>query len=173
VIRETYNPVVRTTESDVLKPVMEAELLVLDDLGAEKTSEWVDETLNLIVNTRYSERRLSIFTSNYDISDDPSDPDSLQVRVGFRMYSRLHEMCEFLHLDGADYRELPLNGGVDDLQALWKLRKRPVASRRPAPKGSTSAPAAAALPSRSMSQARARLTQDPLELKWRGGKAGT
>jgi hypothetical protein len=70
-----------------------------------------------------------------------------------------------------------LNGGVDDLQALWKLRKRPVASRRQAPKGSMSAPAASAtqaLPSRSMSQARARLTQqDPLELKWRGGKAGT
>lgn len=178
VIRETYNPSVRATESDVLKPVMNAELLVLDDLGAEKTSEWVDETLNMIVNTRYSERRLTIFTSNYDISDDPTDPDSLQVRVGFRMYSRLHEMCEFLHMDGADYRELPLNGGVDDLQALWKLRKRPVATRRQAPKGSSSAPAAASaqggLPSRSIGQARARLTQqEPLELKWRGGKAGT
>jgi hypothetical protein len=139
---------------------MEAELLVLDDLGAEKTSEWVDETLNLIVNTRYAERRLTLFTSNYDISDDPTDPDSLQVRVGFRMYSRLHEMCEFLHLDGADYRELPLNGGVDDLQALWKLRSRPPASRRP-------------LPSRSSSQARARLSPDAIDLKWRGGKAGT
>jgi DNA replication protein DnaC len=187
VIRETYNPVVRATESDVLRPVMEAELLVLDDLGAEKTSEWVEETLNLIVNTRYSERRLSIFTSNYDISDDPTDPDSLQVRVGFRMYSRLHEMCEFLHMDGADYRELPLNGGVDDLQALWKLRKRPLTSRRTPPKAQGSGAAASsgqalsaapasqgALPSRSVSQARARLTQqDPLELKWRGGKAGT
>jgi DNA replication protein DnaC len=186
VIRETYNPVVRTTEMDVLKPVTDAELLVLDDLGAEKTSEWVDETLNLIVNTRYSERRLTIFTSNYDISDDPTDPDSLQVRVGYRMYSRLHEMCEFLHMDGADYRELPLNGGVDDLQALWKLRKRhPVTSRRMPPKAqgagagaafatAASGAAAPALPSRSIGQARARLTQqDPLELKWRGGKAGT
>lgn len=171
VIRETYNPAVRTTEGDVLRPVMEAELLVLDDLGAEKTTEWVDETLNLIVNTRYSERRLTIFTSNYDISDDPTDPDSLQVRVGFRMYSRLHEMCEFLHLDGADYRELPLNGGVDDLQALWKLRKRPPSMRRPV-KGST---LGQSLPSRSTSQARARLSGSPdaLDLKWRGGKAGT
>ena len=44
---------------------MEADLLVLDDLGAEKTSEWVEETLNLIVNTRYNERRATIFTSNY------------------------------------------------------------------------------------------------------------
>jgi len=36
---------------------MEADLLVLDDIGSEKTSEWVEETMNLIVNTRYNERR--------------------------------------------------------------------------------------------------------------------
>ena len=54
----------------VIRPVMEAELLVLDDLGAEKTSDWVEETMNLIVNTRYNEQRLTIFTSNYeDIPD--------------------------------------------------------------------------------------------------------
>ena len=57
VIRSTYNPVVRTAEMDMLRPVMEADLLVLDDIGAEKTSEWVEETMNLIVNTRYNERR--------------------------------------------------------------------------------------------------------------------
>ena len=42
---------------DILRPVMTAELLVLDDLGAEKPSEWVEETMSLIVNTRYNERR--------------------------------------------------------------------------------------------------------------------
>ena len=86
---------------------MNADLLVLDDLGAEKTSEWVEETMNLIVNTRYNERRLTIFTSNYlDIPDD-TDPNSLLFRIGHRMRSRLHEMCEFVEMDGADYRELP------------------------------------------------------------------
>lgn len=158
VIRQTYDPVARTSERDVLRPVMEAELLVLDDLGAEKTSEWVDETLNLIVNHRYSERRTTIFTSNYDIGD-LGDPDSLQVRVGLRMYSRMHEMCEFHHLDGADYRELPPNGGGDDLQALWKLRRRPQAR---------------SLPARSGSPARAQLRGDGRgDLKWPGGRAGT
>ena len=104
-------------------------MLVLDDLGAEKTSEWVEETLNLIVNTRYSERRTTVFTSNYeDKGDDTTDPDSLLFRIGFRMRSRLHEMCELLDLDGADYRELPPNGGVDDLVTLWKLRTK--ASRK-------------------------------------------
>ncbi len=57
VIRSTYDPSIRTTELEILRPVMTADLLVLDDLGAEKTSEWVEETMNLIVNTRYNERR--------------------------------------------------------------------------------------------------------------------
>src|SRR3954447_26291026 len=124
VIRSTYDPSIRTTELEILRPVMTADLLVLDDLGAEKTSEWVEETMNLIVNTRYNERRLTIFTSNYlDIPDD-SDPNSLVFRIGFRMRSRLHEMCDFIVLDGADYRQIPANGGPDDLLMLWKTRKK-------------------------------------------------
>ena len=72
-----------------LRPVMTADLLVLDDLGAEKTSEWVEETMNLIVNTRYNERRLTIFTSNYQDIPDDTDPNSLMFRIGHRMRSRL------------------------------------------------------------------------------------
>ena len=95
VIRSTYDPSIRTTEIEVLRPVMHAELLVLDDLGAEKTSEWVDETMNLIVNTRYNERRLTIFTSNYPDIPDDTEPNALVFRIGHRMRSRLHEMCDF------------------------------------------------------------------------------
>jgi DNA replication protein DnaC len=161
VIRSTYDPVNRTQEMDVLRPVIEADLLVLDDLGAEKTSEWVEETLNLIVNARYSEKRITVFTSNYDDNPDSSDPDSLLFRIGFRMRSRLHEMCEFLYLDGADYRELPPNGGVDDLINLSKLRSK--AARRPS------------LPSRSAGQARAQIREKDGkgDLKWSGGRAGS
>jgi DNA replication protein DnaC len=159
VIRSTYNPVVKATEFEVLRPVMEAELLVLDDIGAEKTSEWVEETLNLIVSTRYNERRLTIFTSNYEENPgDPTDPNSLFVRVGFRMHSRLYEMCEFLEYEGADYRQLPPNGGPEDLQAMWKLQGRP-----------------AGLPRRSGSPVRAQLrTPDPkADVAWPGGRAGS
>src|SRR6266481_2316384 len=115
VIRSTYDPSIRTTELEILRPVMTADLLVLDDLGAEKTSEWVEETMNLIVNTRYNERRLTIFTSNYLDIPDETDPNSLLCRIGFRMRSRLHEMCDFVEMDGVDYRELPKNGGPEDL----------------------------------------------------------
>ena len=89
------------------------DLLVLDDLGAEKPSEWVEETMTLIVNTRYNERRPTIFTTNYIDIPDETDLDSLKGRVGFRMHSRLHEMCDFLEYDGGDFRTV---GGFDLLQ---------------------------------------------------------
>jgi DNA replication protein DnaC len=165
IIRSTYDPLVRESERDVLRPVMTADVLVLDDLGAEKASEWVDETLNLIVNTRYSERRLTLFTSNYVDDPDPSMPESLLYRIGFRMRSRLHEMCEFLDLDGADYRELPPNGGQDDLVALWRMRQKPGATRLPA---KASAPMRAKL--REGDRAPGIAAPD---LKWPGGRAGT
>jgi DNA replication protein DnaC len=160
-IRSTYNPVVRTAEMDILRPVIVADLLVLDDLGAEKPSEWVEETMNLIVNTRYNERRPTIFTTNYEDLPDEAELESLKVRVGFRLHSRLHEMCEFLEYDGGDYRMLPANGGADDLTALWKRQR----GRR-------------ALPSRTQGAARAQLRDAPerkeaREIKWPGGRAGT
>jgi DNA replication protein DnaC len=156
-IRSTYNPVVKTAEMEILQPVMDADLLVLDDIGAEKTSEWVEETLNLIVNTRYNERRPTIFTSNFEEKDDRTDPDSLLVRVGFRMHSRLYEMCEFLEYDGADFRHAPPSPGSDDLLNLWKLQRRP--GRLPA--------------AATGRQAKAQLRDGKGELKWSGGRAGT
>jgi DNA replication protein DnaC len=86
--------------------------------------------MNLIVNTRYSEKRLTLFTTNYDDNPDITDPDSLLFRIGARMRSRLHEMCEGLYLSGADYRELPPNGGVEELMTLWKMRRKTCGSRR-------------------------------------------
>jgi DNA replication protein DnaC len=160
-IRSTYDPSIRTTEIEVLHPVLSTDLLVLDDLGAEKTSEWVDETMNLIVNTRYSERRLTVFTSNYPDIPDETEPNSLLFRIGSRMRSRLHEMCEFVVLDAADYRERPTNAGPDDLVAMWKMRGR---SSLPSPRSGGR-------------QARAQLREPArdgrADLKWPGGRAGS
>jgi DNA replication protein DnaC len=161
-IRSTYDPSIRTTEIEVLRPVLNADLLVLDDLGAEKTSEWVDETMNLIVNTRYSERRLTLFTSNYPDIPDETEPNSLLFRIGARMRSRLHEMCEFVVLDAADYRERPTNAGPEDLIAMWKMRSR--SSSLPSPRSGGR-------------QARAQLREPArdgrADLKWPGGRAGS
>ncbi len=159
-IRSTYDRVNRTAEMDVLRPVLEADLLVLDDIGAEKTSEWVGETLNLVVNTRYNERRATIFTSNFEDEEDSGRGDTLIERVGYRIYSRLHEMCDFLEFSGVDYRRFaPPNATSEDLANLWQ-QKRMTAQRRN-------------LPPRSVGQVRAHLHDGKADLKWPGGRAGT
>jgi DNA replication protein DnaC len=161
VIRSTYNDAVKATELEVLKPVMDADLLVLDDLGAEKTSEWVEETLNLIVNTRYNERRVTIFTSNYPDQPPESSAEvvTLHDRIGFRMRSRLHEMCDFLDLEGADYRMLLPNEGAAAL-------KRNRAERQMRGKLEQA--------SRNHRPAKAQLRGDgKADLKWSGGRAGS
>ena len=171
-IRSTYNPVTRTSEADVLAEVMRAELLVLDDLGAERVTDWVEETMNLIVNTRYSERRPTVFTTNYRDAPDGEDLDSLLARVGFRMHSRLREMCEFLEYGGPDFRSFPGPPTREQLEAKW--------SRQPArdPSEEARKPAHERLPVQASRRARAGLGKraretGQLELGWTGGKAGT
>ena len=157
-IRSTYNSVTRSTESEVIRPVMDAELVVLDDLGAERPTDWVEETMNLIVNTRYNNRRATIFTSNYPLETPAgSHVEELKERVGFRLFSRLHEMCEFLPLEGVDYRELGPNASPEDIALLDR-------------KGGQSHGA----PSRkAKSMAKARLKDGNFDVGWSGGKAGT
>ena len=64
-IQSSYNPVSQTSELRVLVPVYEAEVLVLDELGAVKPTEWVRDTMMQIIGTRYNQRKLTIFTTNY------------------------------------------------------------------------------------------------------------
>jgi DNA replication protein DnaC len=155
-IRHTYGPTVRAAEMDFLKPVMEAHLLVLDDVGKDRYSEWVEETMNLIVNTRYNQNLPTIFTSNFVDDPDGTNLNTLQVRVGARIHSRMHEMCTFVEFDGADYRFRPPNAGPDDLVTLWKTRPKDVES----------------LPAGKARVAKAQL-KSVRELGWSGGKAGS
>ncbi len=64
-IQDSYNPVSQTSEMRVLAPVYQAEVLVLDELGATVPTNWVRDTLYQIINTRYNNKKLTIFTTNY------------------------------------------------------------------------------------------------------------
>src|SRR5207248_10818276 len=64
-IQNSYNDSVKATELEVLRPVFESEVLVLDELGAVKPTEWVWDTVSLILNTRYNNNRTTIITTNY------------------------------------------------------------------------------------------------------------
>lgn len=103
-IQDSYNPNTRTSELTVLGPVLTAEILVLDELGASKPTDWVLDTMAHIINTRYNENRFTIFTTNYP-DDRPADGrETLEDRIGIRVRSRMFEMCRTVKLDGEDHR---------------------------------------------------------------------
>ncbi|MEP7272285.1 MAG: ATP-binding protein [Acidobacteriota bacterium] len=103
-IQDSYNPISQTSELAVLSPIYDAEVLVLDELGASKPTDWVRETMTQIINTRYNDKKVTIFTTNY--LDEPETPleESLTDRVGVRLRSRLHEMCKAVPVKGEDFR---------------------------------------------------------------------
>ena len=158
--RETNNPQSALSETDVLHPVLTAELLVFDDLGSERMSEWVHETLNLIVNVRYNEKRPTIFATNHPpIDADPKAMNpTLEERVGARIFSRLHEMCDFVHMKTVDYRRLGPDASPEEFS---RLDKKGRASNE------------LDVPNRAK-PARAQLRRGiaDAELKWSGGRGG-
>lgn len=92
---------------DILGPVVEADVLVLDELGAGKLTPWVMDLMYYVVNTRYMAERVTIFTTNF--WDQPQKPgeETLADRISARIRSRLHEMCDTVELRGEDFRAHP------------------------------------------------------------------
>jgi DNA replication protein DnaC len=64
-IQDSYSSISNTSELSVLEPVFNAEVLVLDELGASKTTDWVRDTIMHIINSRYNNRKLTIITTNF------------------------------------------------------------------------------------------------------------
>ena len=85
------------TYTSLLDRLAEVDLLHVDDVGAEKTSEWVLEQLYAIINARYEEERSVLITTNLE-------RDALAEQITERTVSRLEEMCEVLPLWGTDAR---------------------------------------------------------------------
>jgi DNA replication protein DnaC len=103
-IQNSYNPNTQTTEMSILAPLFEYEVVVLDELGAAKPSEWVQDMIGLIINGRYNEKKLTILTTNYlDEGQSPMD-ETLGDRIGVRLRSRLYQMCKTIMIEGEDYR---------------------------------------------------------------------
>ena len=103
-------------EAEVLGPVLEAEVLVLDDLGAGRTTDWGRDVLHDIIAHRYSRRSPMIMTTNRAPVTEGTIQDpllakelSLADRLGDALMSRLYEMCRMLPLEGPDYRRDFLN----------------------------------------------------------------
>jgi DNA replication protein DnaC len=125
-IQNSYSEISKSSELRLLAPVYEAELLVLDELGTVMPTGWVFDTLYQIINTRYNNQKVTIFTTNYPDTprqqkvEDETTPTrsfavsrsvsfienlmTLEERISARVRSRLYEMCTKVVMDGGDYR---------------------------------------------------------------------
>lgn len=130
-IQDSYNAISGTSEMRVLVPIYQAEVLVLDELGASVPTDWVRDTMYQIINTRYNENRVTVFTTNFmddrpapqrgedesysdqkrsfsskvDQKVPPSIAYTLDERIGTPLRSRLYQMCTQFVIKGEDFRK--------------------------------------------------------------------
>ncbi len=118
-LQASYDPDHPVSEMGVLEPVLKAEVLLVDDIGASKPSPWALDTIGHILNKRYNENRVTLLTTNYPDRPDAETPvarmpsgermsvqreDNLVDRLGQRVRSRLYEMCRTVEILAPDWR---------------------------------------------------------------------
>jgi len=129
-IKASYSPTVQATELDTLRPVLETEVVLIDDLGASATqTPWERDTVAYILNKRYSDELTTIITTHLiDKASPVAEAEhpvdrfaarskaseearaalrdrTLGERIGDQIRARLHEMCRKVEISGRDYRE--------------------------------------------------------------------
>ena len=95
-LRDTHRA--ERSHVDLLDRLTAVDLLHIDDVGAERTTDWVLEELYSIVNARYEDERSMIITTNL------MDREELCDQISPRTVSRLTEMCDELPVLGHDRR---------------------------------------------------------------------
>jgi DNA replication protein DnaC len=113
-IRSGYDQASGSMDREAYRTALEAEILVLDDLGAHRITDWVEDTVTSIITHRCNNRKATIATTNLDKivrgDQSPAAADiyskySLAERIGMRAYSRLFEMCKAIEMpEVEDYR---------------------------------------------------------------------
>lgn len=119
-LQASYDPDHPVSEMGVLEPVLKAEVLLIDDLGASKPSPWALDTIGHILNRRYNDKRVTLLTTNYLDRTEAERPasssfaapqrmaalrdETLVDRLGQRVRSRLYEMCRTVEIFAPDYR---------------------------------------------------------------------
>jgi DNA replication protein DnaC len=112
-------------DSSVMLPLVNVDLLVIDELGKGRNTEWEQTVLDDLISRRYNANRITLCTTNFEpwtASEEraqSSNPayhsrssrsmgdgarETLRDRIGERIFSRLCEMCEFVQVTGSDYR---------------------------------------------------------------------
>ena len=118
-LREAYDEDRQTTP--IIKPLVETQLLAVDELGKGRKSDWELQIIDQLINERYSRGMTTIFATNFEPPDDAAsqvrrsgrDHDTLavqrrehlEIRVGGPLYSRVCAMAEFIHIEAPDWRK--------------------------------------------------------------------
>jgi DNA replication protein DnaC len=116
-IRSSYDPASGTASRDAYRTALDCEVLVLDDLGAHRVTDWVEDTITSLITHRYNQNKPLITTTNLrdpeagdaaipgGMAGDVSSRYYLTERIGQRARSRLFEMCRVVSTRGVeDYR---------------------------------------------------------------------
>lgn len=115
-IRSGYDQASGTMDREAYKTALETEVVLLDDLGAHRVTDWVEDTITSIVTYRCNNRKATIVTTNLrdpeagdqrssGLPDDIRSKFFLEERIGSRARSRLFEMCKLIQMpDVQDYR---------------------------------------------------------------------
>ena len=121
-IRHAYSE--DRSDQDLIRPYIEARVLVIDELAKGRNNEWERTVLDQFISCRYnSANKLTLFTSNFNnhsngkngkktggdhvdtqMFGNSRQNETLQDRIGDRILSRLVEMCDFIVMEGPDYR---------------------------------------------------------------------
>lgn len=112
----SYGPDSRDTEQQLLRPLMDADLLVWDDLGSSRGTDWARETIGMVLNYRYTYDRQTILSTNRALDGEGargSRQKSLAEQIGTRLHSRIMEMCEVVTIRGPDFRSAVHKAGQD------------------------------------------------------------
>jgi DNA replication protein DnaC len=100
-IKNSYNDEESASESDLIYMLSNVRLLIIDDLGKEKCTEWSNNIIYTIINNRYENYKPTIVTTNLSIKE-------LENQIGDASVSRLIEMCDGVKMDGFDFRKTKL-----------------------------------------------------------------
>jgi DNA replication protein DnaC len=106
-IRLGYDKTSGAADREAYRRAMEVEVLLLDDLGAHRVTDWVEDTVTAILTHRCNHRKPTIVTTNLPPPGQVSNAskDSLADRIGMRAWSRLNEMCRLVQMPAVeDYR---------------------------------------------------------------------
>ena len=109
-LQATFDGGAGRTEADVLAPVIDAEVLLLDDLGAGRTTAWAQDVMHDVLAHRYNRKLPTLMTTNRATGDEDdaaaksSEVPTLRDRLGDALMSRIYEMCRIVPVGGEDFR---------------------------------------------------------------------